>query len=577
MQELFYAINENNKRIALEVQRSGNIYRLTLNKESVVNSKKLYFLPGLSEAHAGDTGYWVLPRSILMNSEFQTFFIPREDIAYSYNAPVMSCYGIKKDGLCCLVRIERSFPYRLEMQVKNGDYRLSVSADLTDVSLLPEEFRFEVILLENDADYNDMARAERELRLSRKEIVPLAEKCRNGAVEYARKYPLIRIRMGWKPSPSPVLWQTEETEPEMFVACDFDRVCRIADMLHEKGMKGAEFQLVGWNRSGHDGRFPQLFPADPRLGGNEGLARAIAHIKKLGYRISTHTNNIDAVPIADSFTWNDIAVDKNGRYIQFGHYSGGLTYHVCPIKQWKNAKRDLPRLADMGENGLHFTDVISIVVPDECHSPDHPSSVENGIIYAQKIMSYTSGLFGGFSSEGCMDFSLRDLDFGLYISFAAGFGEKIIPFADRYIPFFELTYHGIVLYNPTSPTVNYTVKDPAARLELYMHGGRPAMYYYSKFRTGGEKNWMGETDLVCGNDDEMNVSTDDVLRAANEYRAHADRQTVYMTGYDFSEDGLQIATYENGERMIGNFTDTEKNFEGHAVPPMDFIVLKDEL
>ncbi len=577
MQDLFYAINESNNRIALETQKLGKIYRLTLNRESVVNAKKLYFLPGLSEAHAGDAGYWVLPRSISMNGEFQTFFTPREDLTYSYSAPVMSCYGIKKDGLCCLVRIERSFPYRIEMQVKNGDYRLSISADLTDGSQLPEEFCFEVIPLENDADYNDMARAERELRLSRGEIVPLAEKCRKNAVEYARKYPLIRIRMGWKPSPSPIRRQTEETEPPMFVACDFDRVCKIADMLHEKGLRGAEFQLVGWNRSGHDGRFPQLFPADPRLGGNEGLARTIEHVKKLGYRISTHTNSIDAVPIADTFTWDDIAVKANGKYNQTGYYSGGVAYHVCLVKQWKNTKRDLPRLADMGENGLHFTDVISIVVPDECYSPAHPSSVENGIIYAQKIMSYTSGLFGGFSSEGCMDFSLRDLDFGLYVSFASGFGEKVIPFADRYIPFFELTYHGIVLYNPTSPTINYTIKDAATRLELYMHGGRPTMYYYSRFRTGGALNWMGEVDLACKTDDEMNDSTDSILRAADEYRAHADRRTVYMTGYDCTDDGVQIATHENGERMIGNFTDTEKTFEGHTVPPMDFIVLGDRL
>ena len=75
----------------------------------------------------------------------------------------------------------------------------------------------------------------------------------------------------------------------------------------------------------------------------------------------------------------------------------------------------------------------------------------------------------------------------------------------------------------------------------------------------------------------MNDSTDSILRAADEYRAHADRQTVYMTGYDFTDDGLQIVTYENGERMIGNFTDTEKAFEGHTVPPMDFIVLGDRL
>lgn len=84
---------------------------------------------------------------------------------------------------------------------------------------------------------------------------------------------------------------------------------------------------------------------------------------------------------------------------------------------------------------------------------------------------------------------------------------------------------------------------------------------------------MGETDLVCGNDEEMNESTDQILRATNEYRAHADRQLVYMNRYDFTDDGLQIATYEDGTRMVGNFTEQERAFEGHTVPPMDFILI----
>ena len=41
----------------------------------------------------------------------------------------------------------------------------------------------------------------------------------------------------------------------MFVACDFDRVCEIADMLHKKGVEGAELQLVGWNRGGQERTF----------------------------------------------------------------------------------------------------------------------------------------------------------------------------------------------------------------------------------------------------------------------------------------------------------------------------------
>ena len=39
--------------------------------------------------------------------------------------------------------------------------------------------------------------------------------------------------------------------------------------------------------------------------------------------------------------------------------------------------------------------------------------------------------------------------------------------------------------------------------ERVMRGGKATMYFYSKFRTGGEKNWMGENDLTCENDEAL--------------------------------------------------------------------------
>ena len=574
LNELFYALTEGGKRLPFEITELGDRTLLTLKKETLQEyNTKIRALPELGLAHAGDEGYWIIPRNIAMSGDVQTFFTEREDTVFTLDRPIMSCYGIKTAERVCLVRVDRNYHHYYEATVKDGVYSLAVLFDFTERDDVYDDVRIEIVELPLDADYNDIARAEREIRLSRDEIVPLSEKCRKAPTEYARKYPLIRIRMGWKPSPATVFQQTESNEPEMFVACDFARVRDIADELHRQGVKGAELQLVGWNRSGHDGRFPQLFPADPRLGGNEGLRKTIEHVKALGYRISTHTNTIDAYPIADTFTWDDIVVKRDGTYRRQGNYSGGYAYHVCLPKQWKNTVRDLPPLAAYGENGLHFTDVISIIEPDDCHSPNHPSSTANGVVYAQKIIEYTRGLFGGFSSEGCMDFALKNLDFGLYVCFGDGFGKKIIPIADRLIPFFEITYHGTLLYNPTSPTVNYTIKDACERLTLYMRGGKPAMYYYSRFRTGGAANWMGERDLICGTDEELRESVAKIKEAAEEYAPHADRQLVYMDRYDYLDSGLEVATYEDGSRVVGNFTDSPIEFEGVVIPALDYKVL----
>lgn len=574
MFDSYFGVDESGKQYKFDVLTDGNRHFLTLKKEAFVNARSLRVLGELSAATAGDEGYVVLPRRISMLGDIQMFFKPRGDVTYTYGQPIMSYYGIKREGLCCIVRIERSYRYAFEVTVKDNKYTVTPVFDFTAHDKVYDDIRIEIVYLPSEAGYAEMAAAERETRLARGEIRTLREKCALPAVEYARKYPVVRIRMGWKPSPSPVEHQTEANEPEMYAACDFKRVRDIADELKRQGVEGAELQLVGWNRGGHDGRYPQLFPAEPLLGGNKGLAETVDHVKKLGYTISAHTNTIDSYEIGDTFRWDDLVVARNGEYTLGDSYGGGRAYHVCLIKQLKNTLRDLPALAAYGLNGLHYTDVISIVCPDDCHDPNHPSSTSNSIIYAQKIMEWTRGRFGGFSSEGCFDFAMKDMDFGLYATMGTSKAE--IPICDRILPLFELTYHGTVLYNPIATTVNYTAQSPRDRLIMIMRGGRPAMYFYSKFRVGTGKaltGWMGENDLICDTEEQLKWSVGKVKEAAEEYLPLAGKQLLYMVGYDFLDDGIEIARYSDGSAIMGNFSDKEASYEGVTLPAWGYAVI----
>lgn len=578
----YEAFDESGKIYEFEQRKEGNSIFLTLKRSLFSGANKIYALKNISLAEAGESGYYIVPRTIQKNGDMQIFFKPRNDCQMVTKLPLMSFYGIKKQDFTCLVRVERNYNYAIVTKAENGRYSLCLLFDFTETDdivaqndVAHDDIRIEIVYLPLSADYNDMATLERNIRLSRGEIVTLKEKCAaKPAVEYARKYPLIRIRMGWKPSPSVVKHQTIENEPEMYTACTFKRVREIADALKKKGVAGAEIQLVGWNQSGHDGRFPQLFPADERLGGTEEFKKTIEYVKSLGYRISTHTNQIDSYEIANTFDWEDVCIKRNGEYNQVGDYGGGLSYHVCPVRQYKNAKRDLPALASYGENGLHFTDVVSIVVPDVCFSPLHPVSTADGIVYVQKVMEYTSGLFGGFSSEGCMDFALKYLDYGLYVTFGDGFGHSSNPIVDNYLPVWEVAYHGIVLYNPTSPTINYPIKKPEDRLTFIMRGGRPSLYLYSKFRTGGQKNWMGEDDLTCDTEKDLARTVSVVYESEKEYRELCDKQLLFMERYDILSDELHVAAYSDGSRIAGNFSNRKQIFEDREIAPYGYILLK---
>ena len=138
----------------------------------------------------------------------------------------------------------------------------------------------------------------------------------------------------------------------------------------------------------------------------------------------------------------------------------------------------------------------------------------------------------------------------------------------------EVAYHGTVLYNPLSVTVNYTAQRAEDRLKLVMRGGKAAMYMYSKFRSGWGTNWMGENDLCCATDEELQWSVSKIREAAKEQASLADLQLVYMSRYDVPGDGIEVATYENGTRIVGNFSDTEKVFEGKTVGAYDYVVMR---
>ena len=569
----FDAVDENGVRYLFDEKRDGKRILLTLKKEAFAGAKKLYLLGTLSEAKIGEEGFYLLPRTIGMESEIITRFLPREDTSGEYAGHMpLSLYAIKNSRICALVRLERSYTYQFAASLEDGVYRVTPFIDLTTDDPAYTDIHVELLLMEKEAGYADMANALRNHLLKQESLPILRDKCQKEAVDYARKYPIVRIRMAWKASPSPEAHQTVENEPPVHVACTFARVREIADEMKRQGLEGVDLQLVGWNKGGHDGCFPQLFPVEPQLGGEEELRKTIEYVKALGYRISLHTCSLDCYEIADNFTWDDICINREGEYAQGGLLGGGQSYIQCIKAQQKNTIRDLPAVAALGVNGLHYTDVISIAKPVTCYAESHPCRTDESIRIAREIMAYTRNLFGGFSSEGCMDYAVKHLDFGLYISFGTAFGEQFFPFCDGAVPFYEMVYHGLLLYNPLSRTMNLPIKTEKDQLDVYLRGGKPTFYIYSKFRTGGKVNWMGETDLTVDTDEELQKTVASIKAEYENYRPFADRQFLFMTNYEFLDSGIEVATYEDGVRIVGNRSDKAVCFEGQTLEPWQFIM-----
>ena len=556
--------------VSLTEEYCGDHVRVTLKKEQVpTDFSAVRVLSGLYTAQAGEDGYFV---STYANGTFLAYFKERENTDFTWTTAYLPFCGMVKNGKAYMAIVD-GMRDGADFNITVSDHAYALTVLLRrEHSAVYEDLTIELYELpQGEADYSAMARCYRRRQLASGVSRPLAEKAGERPLLHEMAHmPEIRIRLAWKPVPSPVKEQTPENEPPMHVACTFAQVENLIAELQRQGVRSAQICLVGWNISGHDGRYPQVFPVEPKLGGEEGLRHLIHTAQAAGYRIVCHTNSTDCYHISED--WNETIVLKksDGRLAGNAEWSGGKMYEMCPVYGEKFAHRDLPRVRALGFEGAHYIDVISTVAPRECNDPDHAVTCGECAKTWRRILRYGKEVFGGISSEGTYDYAVNELDFGLYAAFHLISNRPSI--SDETIPLFPLVYHGIVLYNPSAETVNFPVKPRLNQLKFYEYGGCPAIYYYANFHQ--KHHWMGTDDFLMDTPEQLRETVGLIRAEMVRYETVADLQYTFMEHHEKVTDGLFRITYANGVQMLVNYNEKPMRCGAVTVPPQDFIVLR---
>lgn len=525
-----------------------------------------------STARAGEEGFYVF-----CNGMYGTFQ-ERPNGSYTCANSVMPFYGIcTPRGAMAVILNQMRYEAQYCVTLRDGYYDVFLRYVL-DGDPCYEDITVEYHSLHGDSiTYSDIAKCYRNRQLAEQVVVPLKERILDRPeLAYAAQSMEIRVRLGWKPVPSPVPEQTADNEPPMHVAITFDRLTQIVEEFKRQGVDRAEFCLVGWNIGGHDGRYPQIFPPDERLGGEAKLREAIQKTQAAGFQIVCHTNNSDAYHASCiGELWDEAYLlrKKDGTPNQYTTWGGGNMYETCPECMYKRfVQNDLARLKDYGFRGLHYIDVFSTVNPRKCYSPDHPLTREGYAEWTRTIFSEAQKQLGGLGSEGGFDYCVSNLDYALYTSFYVP-GSPLPKLIDRHVPIWQLVYHGIVLNNPFTSTTNYTLKEPRVALKVVEYGGRPMFYYYSKFRSTGN-NWMGDADLICGTDEELVQSVEQVRKGYATFEKLKYLQLEYMESHDMIAPDVFRTFFSDGSTIITNYRGTPFEYSGQLVPAIDYLLLK---
>lgn len=544
------------ERLPLEDVADGE--RLVLPREKIraMNARRLDIVPDFARARRGERGYWFTPYGVYGEYDRSDgrFFAGAERMP-------MPMFGWSNPRGSYLAIVE-SLKYFVRATVTAAKGEYAVAATLEE-DLCREPYEDLAIAYHRrpaGVPYAELAKIYRRYQLARGAVRPIRERAAGGGIlKQAVLAPEVRIRQAWKPVPSPVLHQTPWNEPEVKAVVPFDRVRDIADELKRQGVDEAELCLVGWNIGGHDGRWPQYFPAEPKLGGDAGLKAAVEHVRKAGYLIVPHGNFYEGYEIADN--WSAEATIKDADGLPLGtcahSWGGGKPYHLCPQRAYELHTKILPGLAAFGFSGIGYFDVVSICEPKICRDPRHPCTTARGARFWEACAALSRRDLGGFSSEAGNDYLASQLDFALYVYFGDPLAvereyAKGLSLAKRVVPIWQIVYHGIIAGNPFTTTMNATIKDRVTQLKLIEFSGRPCFYFHSKFRTTG-KNWMGEEDLLCTTDRELQQAVARIKEGYDAYRSLRHLQLEFIEAHEEVAPGVFRTGYANGESVTVDY------------------------
>ena len=483
----------------------------------------------------------------------------------------MPIFGVKTPD-SCFVAVVKGMPleHRQYVRVTNGVYTVFARYDLPRIEFEPYE---DIVvdfhpLAGDDANYGGMARTYRAHQLAAGGCRPLRDRIvGNPALAYSAESIFLRCKFGRCDRRTSTRADWETNMPPVVVDYTFADFRRIMKACHDAGIDKADMCLVGFQKGGHDGPFPDLFPADDRFGGEAGMRETIAYGKSLGYRMSIHLNQHNFYRNARRWSAADVSKGPDGQPRRYTTLPGGPVYHSCyEVICNRYFDRDLADMKDLGLDGLVHVDVMSARHPERCHDPRHPNNAAQECAWLRRIAGKARAAFGGYSSECGCDHFASDLDNVLYQAPYPGWSVQKTPLVDGYLPTWSIVYNGIIMSTPLYATLDAGVPREASGksdavgasrdvfeflgtpeatlLKLFEFGGRP-MFYYTDY----------------------NRDVDAVAKVYRAWQPLRHLQLEFIHDHAELAPGVFATRYENGEELVVNYGDRPYAHRGRAVPP----------
>ncbi len=286
----------------------------------------------------------------------------------------MAMFGVVKEGSALLVTW--TDPYT-EVQV---DYSLQPSPQLRMGLAMRERGQSVRLQPLGLGGYVEIAKAYRAVARERGLLKTIAEKMREnprvaemfGAADFK---PFAYMRL----APN-TPWHRQDTWGAQ-LNFTFEECADLAEHLNrDLGIDRAMLVLNGWINGGYDNRHPDILPAAPEIGGNDGLSACSRRVKALGWLFGLHDNYQDMY--RDAPSWNEEFLIKNrdGSPRKGGVWAGGQCWLICSRKAVELASRpqNIPQVKALFAPTLYFSDTIFAAGLYDPLRPEPPHDARRG-------------------------------------------------------------------------------------------------------------------------------------------------------------------------------------------------------
>ncbi len=485
--------------VPVEFREEAEGFRVTVKagwicEQMSINRKlmALDILPDLLRTRVGDPGFYLLPdfSGALVRFKNHAPTVSRDRL-YMHQSEweklnVMNCFGLKQGCKGTLVMVHQGdfFCHAVTEVNQGGVNRLYASFGLRHGPSEPvkqQDKELIVRFVEGREDgYFDMVKAYHNYLVRERGVSPLkARTAGNPVLAYSAGAMRTKIFHGHKP-------RSLDGNVPMKTYATFEQSEKILDAMRAAGLRKAVVTLVGWNLGGHDGAYPQKFPVEPALGGEDGLRRLIAKAKAMGYQIVPHDNLSDMYMIGQTFDPDVVMRHADGTPIMGGIWGGGQGFKSCPAAYFDRFGPDVTRIKDLGFEGHYYVDAQSNPL-FRCHSPLHPADEEQFALAQCRTTQCYRVLYGAVSQEMVPAFALPFVDEGgLHSPYNIGWclargDENLKRIVDRVVPFYQLAVHGLINYQESWVHGYRKIGARKGILRALSFGARPSM----------EVSWVG--------------------------------------------------------------------------------------